>query len=353
MAAAIPTNLDELSEDWLVSCLSGNISGFNIASAQRTRAIIGTKAKVFFELTGQDINGDPHVERICVKGAFDEQARKYFDVDALVRTEAAFYRDVAPSLSLVLPRCLFSDENGSEGIVILEDLNARGVRFCSAGDTWDAEQVQKILSQLARLHAATWGEKPGRLQWLTIGSQSIRSTVPSMLGPARFDALMRRPVVQPYLRYPSGNQAIVVEAMTKLWRQDDASGNWVLGHGDIHLGQTYIEPNGEVGILDWESVAMVPWSKDVAYVIGSSLSVSDRRVHERDLLEIYLNELERLGAPNVDRDSAWEQYRAQMLAGIVWVVVTEEMQSNHAIATQCERFLTAISDLDTFAVLGF
>jgi hypothetical protein len=96
----------------------------------------------------------------------------------------------------------------------------------------------------------------------------------------------------------------------------------------------------------------MPWSKDVSYFIGSALTVEDRRAHERELLELYLRSLDSRGGPPLDRHSAWQAYRMQMLHGMVWPVVTEQMQPIGVISALCERFLTAIADLDPIGVLG-
>jgi len=144
----------------------------------------------------------------------------------------------------------------------------------------------------------------------------------------------------------------VHNALRKLWELDDASDQLAVGHGDAHLGQTFIEIDGTPGLLDWQSVAIMPWAKDVAYFIGSALTVQDRRAHERDLLAYYLRALRAQGGPALDSHSAWGDYRIQMLHGMVWPVVTEQMQPIAAIAAMSERFLSAIGDLDPISALG-
>ena len=57
------------------------------------------------------------------------------------------------------------------------------------------------------------------------------------------------------------------------------------------------------------------------------------------------------GGPDLDRAKAWRHYRRQMLIGMVWPVVTENMQPLACIATMSQRYLTAMGDLKTLEAL--
>ena len=62
-------------------------------------------------------------------------------------------------------------------------------------------------------------------------------------------------------------------------------------HGDPHIGNTYVTPDGEVGFLDWQMARRGNWSLDVGYFLQGALTVEDRRQHERALLEEYRDAL--------------------------------------------------------------
>jgi aminoglycoside phosphotransferase (APT) family kinase protein len=137
-----------------------------------------------------------------------------------------------------------------------------------------------------------------------------------------------------------------------MWRHDDARADLALAHGDAHMGQVYFDPDGTISFVDWQSVGLMPSVKDVAYFLGSALPVAERRAHERDLIAHYVQSLEACGGPRLAITDVWEDYRRQMLQGIVWVVVTDKMQTNEAIAALNERYLTAMADLGTLEALG-
>lgn len=347
-----PTNIASLGEDWLIESLESFNPGLRVLSASQSDLIWGTATKVFFDFEYQAGDSSaPIRDRICIKGAFDEKMRNYYDLSVLYTTEAAFYRDVAPTLDILLPKCWLAIEHDNEGIVALEDLGSRGAVFTEASDTWTADQATQILDALARLHVSGWGWSAGTLPWVTLGSGAQRGGNTAMMAGDRFHDLTSRPEVQPHLPAELSDRDTVLAALQRLWREDDQDDELTLCHGDAHLGQTYAMPDGKLGLLDWQSLAVMPWAKDVAYFIGGALATPDRRAHERDLLEYYLRELKACGGPDLDRAKAWRHYRRQMLIGMVWPVVTENMQPLACIATMSQRYLTAMGDLKTLEAL--
>ena len=72
--------------------------------------------------------------------------------------EVRGYRDVLPVLKLPSPACYFADydTDRQQGIIIMDDLVARGVTFCHALKPQTHEQVARRLTALAQFHAKTW-----------------------------------------------------------------------------------------------------------------------------------------------------------------------------------------------------
>jgi hypothetical protein len=345
-----PTNPDDLTGAWLADAIQRTSPDIEIVRADQSRIIWGTATKVFFDIEyRRRSDGTTGRETLCVKGAFDERMRNYYDLSVLYTTEAAFYRDIAPQVEMALPKCWLAIEDSKEGIVALEDIGAKGARFVEASESLTPDQCREVLDSLASLHAATWGWQAGRFPWITLGSGAQRGGNTAMMEGDRFDDLTRRPEVLPHLPPELSDRDTVLAALRRMWAEDDVSPGLCLCHGDIHLGQTYVDAGGRMGIIDWQSAAIMPWAKDVAYFIGGALPTDERRACERDLLEHYLRALEARGGPRIDRVSAWRDYRRQMLVGMVWPVVTENMQPIAAIATMSQRCLTAMRDIGTLA----
>ena len=88
-------------------------------------------------------------------------------------------------------------------------------------------------------------------------------------------------------------------------------------HGDAHIGNAYVEPDGRVGFVDWQTVAVGPWVHDVNYFLVSALDVPDRRAHERELLGHYLKALASFGVSAPGLDEAWSDYRRATVHGFL------------------------------------
>ena len=342
----LPTLVDELDLAWLQAVLR-QPDGRGVRNAEVQRIIWGTATKVFVAIEWED----SQTSHVCIKGAFDPALREYLDVGLACLLESVFYRHIAPGVGIRLPRCFYAHQDGSSGVVVLEDLARLGCSFTPPGGDLSLDEVEQTLTQLATLHAATWGWKALQVPLLRVGSKSMRKGMAAMGGEGRWEALTTRPVVEAFLPERYRNQGTVMSAMDRLWSEDDRRADLVVCHGDAHTGQLYFTLEGHVGLLDWQSVALMPPIKDVAYFIGGALSVADRRKYERDLLDVYRACLSSAGAPSLDPEEAWLDYRRQMLQGLIWPLVTEQMQPAEVIAKMNERYLTALDDLKSLEAL--
>src|SRR3546814_13677862 len=104
------------------------------------------------------------------------------------------------------------------------------------------------------------------------------------------------------------------QCVAKLHRHQQTLARTLL-HGDTHLGNIYLLPDGRAGLLDWQLVVRGHHMHDVNYIVTTALSIGDRRNHERDLLAYYLDCLKAhgvAGAPDLDRKSVVEGKRVSV-----------------------------------------
>src|SRR5207253_2275243 len=66
-------------------------------------------------------------------------------------------------------------------------------------------------------------------------------------------------------------------------------------HSDVHLGNWYVTGAGQMGQHDWQRITRGHWALDVSYALASALRIDDRRAWERELLEVYLEQLAKGG----------------------------------------------------------
>ena len=108
-----------------------------------------------------------------------------------------------------------------------------------------------------------------------------------------------------------------------------------------------------MGINDWQNCAKGNGGRDLAYCIGTSVSVDKRRLWERDLIKYYCEEFARAGGVKLDFDTTFLRYRQQMFAALAWWTGTlgqppdaPAMQPAETSLEFIKRMATALDDLD-------
>ena len=66
------------------------------------------------------------------------------------------------------------------------------------------------------------------------------------------------------------------------------AGPATLLHGDPHIGNTYLLADGDIGFLDWQVLRRGNFSLDLGYFLQGAVTIDDRRVCERALIDIPL-----------------------------------------------------------------
>ena len=120
-------------------------------------------------------------------------------------------------------------------------------------------------------------------------------------------------------------------------------------HGDPHIGNTYMLPDGELGFLDWQVVRQGCWAHDIGYFLQSALTTSDRRVFERDLIEEYRTALSVAESERPTPEEAWLRYRASAAHGLaIWLItVLSNVHAHERSLALVQRYAAAFADLDT------
>ena len=342
---ALPATPEDFTAEWLTHAL-----GREVSSVELAEVVWGTATKVRLELTYADQAGDTVPRALCAKGGFDERLAEWGLGSAYVR-EAQFFGDLATGFGGV-PRCWYAgiDPAGGQGVVLLDDLVATGCSFGDPTSPWSPDEVAAALEVQAGWHAGTAAARADLPGWLEVGSSAPRGAATMFLSRDRWDSHFAQegaPVLPSSLQEPDR----ILRAFQRLWADDDAAAHCAV-HGDAHLGNTYRDAHGRPGFLDWQTVCLGPWAYDVAYFIGGALSIEDRRAHERELLDGYLEAFAAAGGPLVGMDVAWPDYVRHTLHGILWAATPAVMQPLERIVAMAERYAAAIEDHDTLRELG-
>jgi hypothetical protein len=343
MKAHVPETLEELlSPGWLTLALDPRFPGIRVTTVVPGPVVsrVSTNARFRIECAdGIPVGLSPD---LCAKGYFTEVGRAFRHVG---ESEACFYRDIAASTGVRTLRSVYAefDPATHDAVVITEDVVAKGATFLDALSDYTPDQAAESLDELAKLHAATWGDQAyAKTAWLAPrlatflerrGVDDIRGNFEGPIGSG----------VPDETRDPER----LADALRLLAVQTASTSPWSVIHGDAHVGNLYLDHSGLPSFVDWQLVQRGPWYLDVGYHIASALTIGDRRRTERDLVGHYLDRLAAGGVEVPAWDDAWLGVRRGIVYGFFLWGIT--LKVDPAVTSRLlERLGTAAADHDAF-----
>jgi aminoglycoside/choline kinase family phosphotransferase len=342
----LPHETDGIDADFLTRAMGSKFAGTAIESVEMTDVHQGSGSTFRLVLT---YAANPHglPPSVYLKGNFVAHG---YTADAAFRGEASYFADFAERLrgALNQPRAYFVGIDGAgQALIVMEDLTRRPVTLNDCESPLTVEQVADGVAQLAAMHAAFWADDK-------LGADSISdlsSVAPLMMflvQPDHFDDYISRERAA-YLPGALKNREGIAAALSAMFHCDRQLPN-TLCHGDAHLGNTFLDPDGRVGFLDFQGVGRGPYIWDITYFLTGALTPEDRRNSERDLLDWYRNALHANGVAEApSREEIFLAHRQHMMHGYLNILIPVEMQPDRFAVSMGKRFATAMLDLDTLA----
>lgn len=310
----LPLVVEEIVPAWLSRVLDVKVEKLKLQEV-----IHGSGSKVLVEVTYATSTGSHPPTRLCIKGGFNPQLLEMLPaLFAVYRLEAEFYNHIAPRIPglRLIPSywCGVDRPSGKgQGIVILRDVRAAGYTFGDPLETWPVDRVRAALSQLARLHAATWGAKQAEFPWVP-RHFGMRDVIMGMMSPENWALRFANPTVRPPIPETFwGDRDRIVRCLQALWATTDEK-MLCMVHGDTQVGNTFVDVDGQPGFLDWQCIHASSAAHDVTYFMTGALTIEERRRHERSLYAFYLEELSKAGGPKFDTEEVWEVRSASLVA---------------------------------------
>jgi hypothetical protein len=342
----VPTTREELlSPEWLTAALSPRFPGVEVVKATPGDVMdrVTTNVRFTIECAGERPDGLPAA--LCAKGYFSEAGRA---VAPLGAREVYFYREMVADTGLRTLRPIYAEVDPETrcGILLTEDVIVGGARFLDATCPYTPDQAALSLAELARLHAYGWErEERPRLRWLRAllpmyldhrGAGEIRGNFDGPLG----------------VNVPAevADPERLVAAFRSIAASRPEMGPTII-HGDPHIGNVYLAPDGRPSMVDWQCVQAGDWAVDVGYHIAASLAPADRESSERDLLAHYLDELRARGVDAPGLDLAQKQIRKGMVYGFFMWAITLHV-APVIVQTLLERLGAAVAANDGLAAVG-
>jgi len=346
------TPVDEpagLTPDWMQSALR---AGFDVAVTSVAVDSVGTgqmsvSLRARYQVASP-VEGLP--ESVIVKIPSPDHAVRQLARGGY-RTEIAFYQELAPTVAVRAPRChvAVANSDASSFSLVLEDLAPAVQGDQVAGATVGA--VLAAARNLAGLHGPRWCDPSLRdARWVRpSGPDAHRHTAGLVARALPQLAEQLGPALSQDDRAVLERSAAALEAFLAA-RPD----RFAPIHGDYRLDNLLFGPGDEVAAVDWQSLNLGLPSRDLAYLIGTSLSVPDRRAVEADVVGAYWDELVRYGVAGYSRAECFDDYRLGMLQCPLTVVLGAAYsirtgRGDAMFAAMIKRSCQAIRDLGTLA----
>jgi hypothetical protein len=346
----LPLDPAGITPSWLTEALSARYPGVRVASVKVLHERGSTNHHVRLGITYDEPAGLP-ATMFAKMASLDEAHRIAVGATGMGTREARFYDELAPSLEMRIPTSYFAG-SGDDGafLILLEDLSATGASMSDG--TWGipADLAADAMTDLARLHVGF--EDADRLAtvrpWVTatsaMSSEFTRPLLRHVID-ENADVLSEAYIAVAEL-YIADSDAIIA-----LWEH----GPQTLIHGDTHIGNLFID-DGRVGFLDWGLLNISTPMRDVSYFLTMSMLADERRKHERDLLQHYLDTRRSLGGTEISTDDAWQAHRVHtaytVLASFLSLVPPYNGEDQREFSDAFRnRAITALDDLETVPAL--
>jgi hypothetical protein len=339
----------DLTDEWLATALgTGRIESFHIESIGT-----GQMSETRRVLIDYDPRADGGPATVVLKTASENENSRAAGVGlGIYEREVCFYRDLAPRVGGPLAGCHLAAIEPREGwfTLLLEDVapavQGEQIAGCSV------EQARLAIHELAKLHAPLFADSQlGATPWLN-QANVLNQALMTQLLPAFIERHGERVAPE--------HQEVCRRFVASLdgWVADRRPPLGLV-HGDYRLDNMLF--GGEAAprpfvAVDWQTVSWGPVMTDVAYFLGGSLQLEDRRKHEQALVREYFQALHACGVRGFEWEDCWMGYRRQSFLGILMTVgpamlVERTDRGDDMFLTTLARYGQQVLDLDALALL--
>ncbi len=268
------------------------------------------------------------------------------------RAEIAFYEEVAPTVAVRAPQCYLalSNDDASSFTLLLEDLAPAAQGDQVAGATLDA--VTSAARNLAGLHGPRWCDATLRdARWPQPKGPDAHRFAAKLVGGALPQLADRLGAA-----LSAADRATLEQAAEALPGFLSARPErFAPIHGDYRLDNLLFGPEGSVSAVDWQTLDLGLPARDLAYLLGTSLTASERRAGETEAVGAYWADLRRHGVEGYAWDECFDDYRLGMLHCPLIIVLgaaygTRTERGDAMFAAMVRRSCAAIRDLGSLAL---
>lgn len=360
----VPPSGEALTKEWLTAALCRDVPGAAAVDFDVFGGSDGTSSRRALRVSYNEAGQEAALPtELFMKSASSFQSRLMLVLGGVTESETIFYRDIRPELDrLRSPRSYYAafDPRTARSIVLMDDLSTQGWSFPDPmEDLIERKDAEDMVDQMAYYHAAFWNDPRLTREFARLPTTEVFQQRLNEIGlekRARVGIERCRSAMPPALY--RRKEEILPATMRSLHL--NSTGTLTLLHQDVHQGNWLRDPDGRMGLYDWQAVAKGEWALDFSYAMSVNLPIEDRRAWERELLERYLW---RLGEEGVSKppsfDEAWLRYRQQPFHVVIFALFTigagrlqPDMQPKDYMMRCWERIATFVDDHDSLGSLS-
>lgn len=345
------TRPGEITTQWMNEVLtnSGHLGGGAVVS-NLTYKIIGTgkmgdNARYQLEYEGEQAEAPSSV--IIKFPAEDETARAMAGAQGAYYNEVMFYRHLANRTTMRTP-AIYANEVSDDRLLFvtaMEDMAPAEPGSQLIGES--LEHARVAMGEAAKLAAAFYGDE-------SVGEHDFVMSQVRDDGGAFGQALLQQywPGFLDRFGHAISEECrafggFYVEHHTRFATRFE--GPRTLVHGDFR-SENILFDKDRACTVDWQTTSESSPLTDLAYFMGGSVELEDRRSWERELVQEYSVLLAGLGI-NLDFDACWQQYREQAMHGLMITILGASFsaaaeRSDAMFLTMIRRHLQHCVDLE-------
>ena len=328
MSTSLPTTTSEVTAEWLTSALhsSGTLpAGASVAAVSIDPAAAGIGFMGEVGTVGVTYEGDAGGAPTSMVVKFPTASPEVMAMMRPTRVyerEHRFYAELASETPLRTPdiyhvTCNTSDdpEVDEEYVLVMEDLG--GLTIGDQVEGLSPEQTAAALRGLATHHAHFWNAGNGLAEatfippingMLNKAGEGIYNA--SIDGFKQVFGSALQPEMVPIADVYGSNHPLLLDRFAAM--------PTTLVHFDYRADNLFFQDDGEVVVIDWQSISQGGGAADVGYLLGQNLDADLRREHEDDLLHVYHDTLLANGVSGYEYDEFFDAYRLGLVYG--WVI---------------------------------
>lgn len=353
---SVPLKVEGLTEEWLTEALcrdhpAAQVTGFELLAGSEGTT---TRRSLRIEYNWAGVDAALPTA-VFSKSAPRFLSRVLVGITGIGAGEALFYETIRRHLEIGAPAGYFGrwDELAWRYLVLTEDVSVtRGATFPREGIQVDRSGAECMIREMAHYHGAFW-EDPRLDEWTVLADPYVWQLALNRRAGCDLGAIAAFRWLTAEIPHQLRSRKSEIRGALMRSLAVNVRGPKTLLHQDTHPRNWFKVPDGSVYLYDWQAIAKGNWALDVSYALSSVLDTADRRSWERELLELYLDELGSAGGNPPSFAEAWLAYRQQMIHGFVFWAYTSavnrvrEVHPEDVTRTIVARTAQAMVDLET------